>query len=264
MCRICAQAAPARPLDLVSNGYRLFRCEACRCILVERRPSAEELARLYDYLFSEGAYEAHRREFEALVQGYAPVSHYRQWLLRATRIVTAGDRLVEIGGGTGAFARIAQDAGYRYIDYDVSKVAVESQRKLGNNAFWFPASELPPVEPATADVLVMWEVIEHVWNVDGYLRKIREAVRPGGSFLFSTPNFFRPGYRDSLQRGDGSSPPIHLNFFTVQALRTALKVHGWDRVRFASNRIRPGLPKRAQLRTALGLDPAETIFCLAR
>jgi 2-polyprenyl-3-methyl-5-hydroxy-6-metoxy-1,4-benzoquinol methylase len=264
VCRICGQTGPAPEIGLVSNGFPLHRCEACASVLVENKPSDDELGEIYDELFAEGGYEAHRTEFEQVRAGHVPFRFFRQWLLRKSRRYTTGKDLVEIGGGTGAFAALAKKQGYRYTNYDISKEAIRCHQELGNAAFWFHPSELPPIPPGTADIVAMWEVIEHIWDVRGYLSTIREAVKPGGVYLFSTPNFAWPGYHQGLRDSAPlSSPPVHLNFFIGESLRNILDTHGWSSVRFTTNRIRRPQTGIHFFRTALGLYPPSTIYGLA-
>ena len=268
VCRLCGQQGKASQVGLVSNSYPLMACRNCQSVLVENKPSDEELQRLYDEAFSEGMYESHRREFEALRKGAIPRSYYRDKHFRKACHFTSGRSIVEIGGGTGAFSAIVLAQGYDYADYDVSKVAVRCHTELGHEAHWFHPSELPPIPPESADILVMWEVIEHVWAVDDYLRIIRAALKPGGVYLFSTPNFERAQYQLSLRRGGGSAPPIHINFFTSGALANLLRGHGFAQAEFAFNRLyRPPLKLEFMwdsLCTALGVRAPDTIFGLAR
>jgi SAM-dependent methyltransferase len=233
--------------------------------MIEEKPSDNDLRELYDDLFAEGDYAAHREEFQQILAGKVPFRFFRRRLLRKSRRRTRGRRLVEIGGGTGAFAAIARQEGFFYTDYDISQEAVRCQRELGNDAVWFHPSALPPIPPASADVVAMWEVLEHVWDLHGHLSVIRNAVRPPGVFIFSTPNFLRPEYQHALrERAPLSSPPVHVNFFTVESLRTVLCLHGWNEVRFTSNRLRRPQRGIRFLRTAVGLHPAATIYGLAR
>ena len=268
VCRLCGQQAGVSPIGLVSNFYPLRSCKSCEGVLVESKPSDEELGRLYDQAFSEGLYEANRREFEALRNGTVPRSHYRERLFHKAQQFTSGRSVVEIGGGTGAFSTMVRARGFHYTDYDVSTVAVRCQTELGNEAHWFHPSELPPIPAQSADILVMWEVIEHVWSVDAYLQRIRAALKPGGVYLFSTPNFKCLRYQRSLLRGGGSAPPIHINFFTPESLARLLRGRGFAHVEFAFNRIyRPILKAQVfwdSVCTALGIRAANTIFGLAR
>jgi SAM-dependent methyltransferase len=252
----------------VSNSYPLMSCDSCHAVLVETKPADEQLGELYDEAFSDGEYEQYRREFDALRKGRVPRSRYREKLFHRASIPKSGSSVVEIGGGTGAFGAMVQAHGYDYVDYDISKVAVRCQTDLGHKARWFHPSEVPPIPQQSADILVMWEVLEHVWNIDAYLQTIREALKPGGVFLFSTPNFKRVGYQNSLRKGGGSAPPIHVNFFTPESLATLFHSHGFDEVDFAFNRLyRPALSRKSvwdSLCTAFGVRAPHTIFGFAR
>jgi SAM-dependent methyltransferase len=264
-CRICGQPTRLEPVGLASNGYQLNRCNTCQSVLVTTKPSDAELRQLYDRLFADGLYDFHRQEFERLRRGKIPRRVFRERLLRRAGRRTKGRRLVEIGGGTGVFAAIAQREGWSYTDYDISEEAVACQRDLGNQAVLFSASDSPPLPQVSADVLAMFEVVEHVWDLHTYLQTIREALRPGGCFIFSTPNFEPPAYQQSLRNNAPlSSPPVHLNFFTPSSLRIVLGEHGFTEVRLSSNRVR--LPRRDVqfIRTLIGLCPPGTIYGLAR
>src|SRR2546429_1724762 len=95
VCRLCGQGGEASPIGLVSNSYPLLACRSCEGVLVESKPSDEDLQRLYDEAFSNGMYEANRREFEALRKGSVPRSHYREKLLHKARQFTSGKSIVE-------------------------------------------------------------------------------------------------------------------------------------------------------------------------
>src|SRR5256885_9520983 len=174
LCRLCGQPAETSAIGLVSNSYPLMSCNSCHAVLVETKPADEQLGELYDEAFSDGLYGQYRREFDALRKGRVPRSHNREKLFRRAFKLTSGGSVVEIGGGTGAFAAMVQAHGCDYVDYDGSKVAVRCQTDLGYKARWFHPSEVPPIPQQSANMLVMWEVLEHVWNIDAYLPMILE------------------------------------------------------------------------------------------
>jgi 2-polyprenyl-3-methyl-5-hydroxy-6-metoxy-1,4-benzoquinol methylase len=173
---------------------------------VEQRPAPKELKQIYDHLFAEGEYEVHRREFEFLRAGRKLPNFERPRLLRQVRRIVRGQRLVEIGGGTGKFGLDAIHQGWEYTNYDISETAVRFCRRLGLDARTFVPTDPPPLEPGSIDLIVMWEVLEHLWHVRQYLDMIRVALRPGGALLLSTPNYHAPVWRDQDEWGPLSSP----------------------------------------------------------
>jgi 2-polyprenyl-3-methyl-5-hydroxy-6-metoxy-1,4-benzoquinol methylase len=237
-------------------------------VLVEDRPDPSALKRAYDRLFEKGAYERHRREFELMRSGWKPKGFYRPLLLSRASKSARGRRLVEIGGGTGSFGVLATSRGWSYIDYDISEVAVGFARRLHLDARLFDVQELPPLAPQSADVIVMWEVIEHVWNVDEYVRTISASLAPGGVFLFSTPNYRQLDYQNNLARGFPSAPPVHLNFFDENSLQKALLANElFDTIDIVKRRwYRPHGDLGAItkfLKQAIGLDEAGTLYGIA-
>jgi 2-polyprenyl-3-methyl-5-hydroxy-6-metoxy-1,4-benzoquinol methylase len=269
-CRICGQLADATSTQLVSNGYELFSCHSCGTAMIEARPDSGDLNRAYNHLFEQGAYDAHRIEFEQLKRGKSPANFHRRRALKRLELICTGRNLIEIGGGVGAFGMLASSRGWTYCDYDVSEAAVRFARDLKLNAHVFSIDEGPPLVPTSADVVVMWEVIEHVWNLFDYLNSIHKALRPGGLFMFSTPNYQRQGYKDAIAQGKslGSVPPIHINFFTVASAQATLKAAGFKLCHVTKRRLyRPtmsvgGVVRSAKL--ACGLEEPMTLVGLAK
>ena len=267
-CRICGYASRAIANGTVTNGFPLFSCGHCQTVLIENipRPAALDLA--YDHLFERGAYDAHREEFHQLKSGKTPRNVYRKHFLKRLEQMTPGRRLIEIGGGTGSFGVLAQNRGWKYTDYDISAVAIDFAARLSLDARVFRLGGPPPIAVRSADAIVMWEVIEHVWDVHEYLATIFNALKGGGVFLLSTPNYLRPTYRQAVANGRpvGSVPPVHVNFFTPLALKRSLEAAGFDSVTVKKRRLyRPSLREPlSSLMLALGLLESTTLIGIAR
>ncbi|GAA4028609.1 class I SAM-dependent methyltransferase [Allokutzneria multivorans] len=108
----------------------------------------------------------------------------------------AGARVLEAGCGEGYGARVIADVADRVIalDYDeltsahVATAYPEVVALRGNLASL-------PLASSTVDVVVNFQVIEHLWDQPGFLRECLRVLRPGGRLLISTPNriTFSPG-----------------------------------------------------------------------
>ena len=270
VCRVCGASAASHSTGRVVRGYSLVVCLNCGILHVDQRPAPSELKRIYERLFAEGEYEVHRREFEFLKAGKRLPNFGRPRLLRRAARLVRGRRLIEIGGGTGKFGLHAKRHGWEYIDYDISEVAVEFSRRLGLDARTFVPTELPPLESQSADLVVMWEVLEHLWNVKEYLDVVRAALRPGGALLLSTPNYHVPVFRDRDDWGLLSSPPIHLTFFTHPTLKRTLHASGFTHTNVFFKRWYPPRNWHSRsgwteaLRLALLLDEPDQLYAIAQ
>lgn len=268
VCRICGARTPAEPVSATpaASDHRLARCPSCATVMTTRRPAPDELPALYDRLFSTGDYEDHRRAFHALVRGGRRWGRYRRLLLRRLERRVRGRAMIEIGGGVGGFGVLATRRGWRYRDLDISNVAVDFARRLGLDAEVFPVDAMPPLGVASADAVVMWEVLEHVWQCATLLAAVRRALRPGGCLALSTPNW---QYVRTLGHwGPLASPPVHCNFFDAAALRGALRAAGFTSMRvFGRRLVWPGRGLAGALdaaRVALGVTPSSTLVAFAR
>ena len=267
-CRFCGQPVGSLQVVRTIAGHELAQHGCCGAIGAVEEPAPEELSRIYDELFERGDYQQHRAEVEAVRAGRKVGGRYRRWLLHKAARQVAGKRLVEIGVGSGAFGVMAQSMGWNYSGFDISAVAVGFARQGGLQAKQLSASGPPDLPPASADLIVMWEVIEHLWDVRGYLAAVVTALAAGGALLLSTPNYLREAY----QRGDtwatAMRPPVHLNFFTEQTLRVVLKRNGFQEVQLYKRRLFSPSPRdligvRRSMRLAFELDEPPTLHAMA-
>ncbi|MFD6895579.1 class I SAM-dependent methyltransferase [Rhodococcus sp. NPDC060086] len=108
----------------------------------------------------------------------------------------AGRTVLEAGAGEGYGADMIADIATRVIglDYDESAVAHIRARyprvdiRQGNLAAL-------PLDDASVDTVVNFQVIEHLWDQAQFLRECHRVLTPGGELLISTPNriTFSPG-----------------------------------------------------------------------
>jgi 2-polyprenyl-3-methyl-5-hydroxy-6-metoxy-1,4-benzoquinol methylase len=219
----------------------------------------------YNELFSDGEYEMHRKAHALLLQGKLPLEYHRQQLLRRIEKQIKGRRIIEIGGGTGVFGKFCSLRGWEYCDYDISSTAVEYAKLLGLCARTI--DDPSHLDLPSADVITMWEVIEHIWNVHDYLKSIRRSLSKDGLLILSTPNYERRGYRTSDNWGKLSAPPIHINFFTQESVTLALKAAGFEDVKVLLPRLyRPSLTPTSiwySIQLALRWEPTKTLYVVA-
>jgi SAM-dependent methyltransferase len=161
--------------------------------------------------------------------------------------VSAGDRVLDLGVGDGAFAAALIAAGARVAGADVAEEALRRARLRAPGADLRRVAEGAPLpfEEDAFDVVWAGEVLEHVADVVGLLADVRRVLRWGGTLLATTPYHgraalvalaLRPGraYREHFDpRAD------HLRFFTARSLRELVAGAGFADV---DVRARGGVP----------------------
>jgi SAM-dependent methyltransferase len=107
-----------------------------------------------------------------------------------------GRDVLEAGSGEGYGADLIADVARHVIglDYDDSAVAHVRTRYPRVDMRQGNLAELP-LPSASIDVVVNFQVIEHLWDQGQFVAECLRVLRPGGVLLMSTPNriTFSPG-----------------------------------------------------------------------
>ena len=82
-----------------------------------------------------------------------------------------------------------------------------------------------PVLDAGADVAVTLQVVEHLWDLRGFLRDCARLLRPGGLLVVTTPN--RPVFSPGLARGEKPTNPFHVEELDAEQLHDLLVEAGF-------------------------------------
>ena len=108
----------------------------------------------------------------------------------------AGRDVLEAGFGEGYGADLLAGVARRVIgvDYDESAVGHVQAKYPRVEAVQGNLAELP-LPDASVDVVVNFQVIEHLWDQPQFVAECARVLRPGGLLLMSTPNriTFTPG-----------------------------------------------------------------------
>lgn len=104
-----------------------------------------------------------------------------------------GKQVADIACGTGYGTILLAKAGARSVHgMDISDEAVAFSQENCNipNAFYLVANaqNLTAISDGEFDFVVSFETIEHLPKVESYLDEIMRILRPGGTFLVSTPD----------------------------------------------------------------------------
>ena len=73
------------------------------------------------------------------------------------------------------------------------------------------------------DVIVIGEVIEHLWNIEGCLRGAFKALKVGGTLVITTPNAYSPVFlKDAIRGKVVTNDPYHVLLFDITTLSNML------------------------------------------
>jgi glycosyltransferase involved in cell wall biosynthesis/2-polyprenyl-3-methyl-5-hydroxy-6-metoxy-1,4-benzoquinol methylase len=200
----------------------ILQCRRCGMVSSVPRVSDEEIRGMYrdvvdeTYLAEEGA----RRELF-------------EWVLQSAEGHVTGARLLEIGASVGLLLEVARRRGWQPRGIEPSAWAVELGReRYGVELGQGTAEDLSELD-ASADVVVMLDVLEHLADPLGTLRRVRPVLDDTGLLVLSTVNL--SGLHARL-RQDAWPWFIrsHLHYFSPETLHATLTLAGFRMVEWSA------------------------------
>ena len=132
--------------------------------------------------------------------------------------LVGGRRVLDAGCGTGYGSAILAKHSASVVGVDISREAVEEARKAAPDARFFQGDcAAVGLRDASVDVVVAFEVIEHLAAWQSMLEEARRVLRPDGQLIVSTPN--RPEYAKTRDEPN----PFHVHEFDYTEYRQALE-----------------------------------------
>lgn len=227
-CPACG-AADFRPA-FEKFGFTFVSCTECATIYMSPRPSPAVMADYYansenyaywaKYIFP--ASEASRRE-----------KIHTPWLERVSGICNrygiAQGTLLEVGPGFGTFAAVATQSGAfsRVLVVEANPDMAAACRARGVRVVEKRIEDVTTAEIGTVDVVVSFEVVEHLFEPQGYVAQCAALLRSGGLLVLSCPNGL--GF-DIAMLGPKSLAvdAEHVNLFNPDSLSRLLKRFGFE------------------------------------
>jgi 2-polyprenyl-3-methyl-5-hydroxy-6-metoxy-1,4-benzoquinol methylase len=134
-----------------------------------------------------------------LIHGDLLVLDRWRYLRKRLPVTLNGEKLIDVGCGTGAFTIGAARRGYQAVglswDERNQKVAQERAKLCGVPGTQFPIHDVRNLDQRYEfarkfNVAICCENIEHVLDDRHLMESMARCLRPGGILLLTTPNFF--------------------------------------------------------------------------
>jgi demethylmenaquinone methyltransferase/2-methoxy-6-polyprenyl-1,4-benzoquinol methylase len=169
------------------------------------------IAPVYDKVL----YKMHSRHKDALLNKISPLS---------------GEKILDVGGGTGRLARELSEAGAKASVVDASEAMLKQARRiLPPNQVILGMSEHLPFDNDSFDFLTMVDTLHHIRLQDETLRECLRVLKPNGTLLILefTPQSLYVRALRRLERIAGE-PGL---FLTPQDLETKLASAGYEDIK---------------------------------
>lgn len=109
--------------------------------------------------------------------------------LEATHLLNPEMRILEIGCGCGGLLSYMRHRGFNAIGVEINRDKVERGKELyGQQPIEVVNTEILPFEDASFDIVLSFDVFEHIPDSVQHLQEVARVLKPRGYYLLQTPN----------------------------------------------------------------------------
>lgn len=243
VCPVCPSPPEPRHIFRKSEGIDILHCPGCGIQYASPRFDEPSLLEIYENeafsdmsRYDDWSYESWQLEGD---RGWHNSNHKTQLV---KRYLQDGDRVLDVGCATGEFVAVAGHNGLAVEGIDNSKMLVDvAQRVLNVPVQQVDIQDFRPAHKFKG--IVIWDVLEHLYDPVGILRSCADLMEPGGFLFAQVPNLSgisnrfksfmcRTGLRDNNYGHFGF--PYHLYFFDKGSLSRLADAAGFEAIHFES------------------------------
>ncbi len=215
--------------EFKKHGFEYGQCKVCGTLFLTPRPPLEAFEAFYENSISSNFWA------EVFFPAVMEVRKEKIFQPRVDSLVNYCikkgvnvRRLIDVGAGFGIFL---DEWRKRYPNTEV--IAVEPSISLANNC---RAKNIDVVQSIVeyvddlyegfADLVVCFEVLEHVHDPVNFIKKLKRLAKPGGLVFVSTLCCDGFDIRTLWSDSDQICPPHHINFFSIRGFEHLFKQAG--------------------------------------
>lgn len=163
------------------------------------------------------------------------VSHTRLKRVLSLLDSSPGQKVLEVGCASGRLGREIKKIGHYVAGIEISESAAQEAKKVLDEVYVFDIESEWPAEILNEkfDLIILPEILEHVFDPVYVLKKSRAALKPDGEIILTIPNFLAWTNRVYFLLGffryekEGMFDFGHIRWFTYPYLKEVLAESGF-------------------------------------
>ncbi len=227
-CPVCGSRSFSPLFE--KSGEQFVQCSECRLVLINPRPRFDRIAPIYAARYSQ-RYVSKRE---------TKMRRARRQIGKIRRFIQSG-RWLDVGCSAGFILAAADEAGFEAYGCDIDPTGLAyCEREFGIKNLYHGLIHDAGFPSAYFDVVTLYDVLEHVCDLNATVAELRRILAPGGIIEIWTPDVGHWRRPRALDRWSAILPSKHLYYFDVQTLTRLVARHG---LRIVKKRIclKPGL-----------------------
>lgn len=208
--------------DYTKSGevFHVEQCSVCSMSLTNPRPTEDAAAGYYQ----SNQYISHQSGPRSLFDGiYLVIRRFSlRWKHSLVKPYLTHNTLMDVGCGTGTFLRQCAKSGIAVMGVEPSAEA-RAQALLHNIQVTDSLHSLPNQK---FDVITLWHVLEHIYDLPRTLQYLREHLHDHGTIFIAVPNHESPDAAYYQSCWAAYDVPRHIWHFSQEHMRRLLENNG--------------------------------------
>lgn len=230
-CPVCTSPAAGYVFDCKDHSiskeiFRLWQCKTCTHRFTFPVPAEAEIGRYYDaehYISHSDTSEGIISKLYKTARKFT-LSEKRRFVQRQTGL--ASGKLLEVGTGTGAFLNEMETSGWQTTGLEPDFNARQKAMKLYKLPVHEP-SQLFELSAKSFDAITLWHVLEHVYDLPGYLRQFGKLLNSSGLLFIAVPNYTSHDAEHYKAFWAAYDVPRHLHHFSPASMQSLANQFGF-------------------------------------
>lgn len=215
------------------EGYNIVQCNQCGLVYVNPRLIQNDIFELYDENYFHGKGFDKSIEYKDEFENNKNKTNLLDWDVSSIKENLKSNSpkplLLDAGCGMGLFLYKAKIAGFECEGIELSPYAAKFVESVG---FTVQNASLENAEMPEGkyDAIVMREVIEHLADPKTILKKVYNALKPGGVLFMTTGNYDCPERKVRGKDWFYFMPEGHIYIFSNKTMNNYLKETGFSKI----------------------------------
>lgn len=229
-CPVCGSSEirvvlSAKDYTVSAEKFKIVECNSCSLRFTQDVPDAGSISPYYK---SEN-YISHSNTSKGLINRlYQSV---RKITLRQKRKIVEKEtgikkgKLLDVGSGTGGFVFEMQKQGWQVTGLEPD----EDARKVSKQLNGIELSDIKhffSLEPESFDAITLWHVLEHVHELQAYIKKLKTLLKENGKLIIAVPNYTSKDAAIYQEFWAAYDVPRHLYHFSPKSVQVLMDKHG--------------------------------------
>ena len=204
--------------------FEILECAQCSLRFTQDVPDADSISSYYkseDYISHTNSSKGLINKLYQIVRSIT-LKQKQYNIERITGLKTG--HLLDVGSGTGMFVKQMKDHGWQVTGLEPDEAA----RNLAynkNKVQLFDMDLMEKLNKESFDAISLWHVLEHVHDLDLFITKLKDLLKPSGTIFIALPNYTSLDAAYYKNNWAAYDVPRHLYHFSPAAIDELMKRH---------------------------------------